>query len=244
MAETADQIASSVDALMQEFYSITHNLANVSTVGYKRRCNAFSRILDSQSPQEETYSPGVIEINSALDFSQGSIVQTNRPMDFALSGKGFFVIETPQGPLYTRNGTFFKNQTGQIVDTEGRTVAGQAGAITVPNDVAPSQITVSSDGTISAAGNNIGKFRVVNFADDQEKLVSVGANCYLMPDEDVSPVPAENVVVKQGYHEASNVKIVEELVDMIMVSRLYEANMQLLSASKETTGSILGVAMG
>ena len=171
MAETADQIASSVDALMQEFYSITHNLANVSTVGYKRRCNAFSRILDSQSPQEETYSPGVIEINSALDFSQGSVVQTNRPMDFALSGKGFFVIETPQGPLYTRNGTFFKNQTGQIVDTEGRTVAGQAGAITVPNDVAPSQITVSSDGTISAAGNNIGKFRVVNFADEQEKLV-------------------------------------------------------------------------
>jgi flagellar basal-body rod protein FlgG len=65
-----------------------------------------------------------------------------------------------------------------------------------------------------------------------------------MPDETVVPMTAENVVITQGYHEASNVKIVDELVDMIMVSRLYESNMKIIAAQKEASSSIMGVAMG
>jgi len=244
MAETVEQISSSIDALMQEFYSITHNLANVSTVGYKRRCNAFTRVLDAQMPADESYSPGSIDLNSVFDFSQGGMVQTDRPLDFALYGKGFFVIETAEGPLYTRNGIFFTNQNSQIVDSEGRIAAGQAGPITIPNNVGLSQITVSSDGTLTANGTAIGRFRIVDFNDDRNKLIPVGTNCFRMPDEDVSPQQVENVVVKQGYQEASNVEIVEELVDMIMVSRLYEANMKLISAEKQASNSLMGVALG
>jgi flagellar basal body rod protein FlgG len=244
VADSTSPVSSSIDALMQEFYIITHNLANVSTVGFKRRCNAFSRSLESQAQDMATYSPGVIDVETALDFSQGSIVETGRPLDFAVYGKGFFVIETPDGPLYTRNGMFQTNHNGQIVDSNGNMVAGETGAITIPAGVGPSQLTVSGDGSISADGIAIGKFRLVTFEENEDQLVSVGSNCFQMPNPDVQPVAAQNVVVKQGYQEASNVKIVEELVDMIMVSRLYEANMKLISAQKEASSSILGVAMG
>ena len=242
MSDITDQVSTSIDALTLEFDIIAHNLANVSTVGFKRRCNTFSKSLEAQDA--ETYSPGTIDLNSAFDFSQGSIVQTDRPLDFALHGKGFFVIETPQGPLYTRNGTFQTNQNGQIVDSQGRIVAGQAGPITIPNNVGISQLEVSSDGTISAGEIAIGKFRLVDFNDNENKLVPTGDSCYLMPDENIQPVAAEQLVVKQGYQEASNVQIIDELVDMIMVSRLYEANMDTLTAASETSSSLMSLALG
>jgi len=244
MSETIDQVSSSIDALTREFEIITHNLANVSTVGFKRRCNAFSRALDAQQAGTETYSPGAVDLNAVFDFSQGGIVETGRPLDVALYGKGFFVIETPEGPRYTRNGMFGTSPNGQIVDSLGRTVAGEAGPITIPNNVGPSQLNVSSDGSISASGTAIGKFSLVDFGDDNSKLVPAGDSCYRMPEPDIQPVPAENIVVKQGYQEASNVKIVDELVDMIMVSRLYEANMKFITAQKDASNSLMSVAMG
>ena len=242
MSAITDQVSTSIDALTKEFDIIAHNLANSSTVGYKRRCNAFSKSLEAQDP--ETYSPGTIDLNSIFDFSQGSIVETGRPMDFALHGKGFFVIETPEGPLYTRNGTFITNQNNQMVDSLGRIVAGQAGPITIPGNIGTSQLSVSSDGTINAGEIAIGKFKLVDFNDNKNKLVPTGDSCYRMPDENIQPVEAKNIVVKQGYQEASNVQIIDELVDMILVSRLYEANMKSLTAAKETSSSLLSVAMG
>jgi len=216
----------------------------VSTVGYKRRCNAFSRSLEAQGSDWETYSPGIIELDSAFDFSQGSITQTGRTLDLAVYGKGLFVIETPEGPLYTRNGMFRTNPNGQIVDSEGRTVAGEAGPIMIPAGVGLSELSVASDGSISAGGTAIGRFSIVDFGADEDKLVPAGANRYRMPEEGIVPVAAEQIVVKQGYLESSNVKMVDELVDMIMVSRLYEANMKVVSSQSQTSSSIMSVAMG
>lgn len=244
MSGITEQVLPSIDALMQEFYIITHNLANVSTAGYKRRCNAFSRSLEAQASTWKTQSPGSIDLNSVFDFSQGSIMQTGRAMDFALYGKGFFVIETPEGPLYTRNGMFHRNPNGQIVNSEGRIVSGEGGPITIPAGVGLSQLSVASDGNISAGGTAIGRFRVVDFGGDEDKLVPAGANCYRMPEEDIAPTTAGQIVVKQGYLESSNVKMVDELVDMMVVSRLYEANMKLVSAQRETSSSIVNLAMG
>ena len=244
MSLITDQVSTSLDALTKEFEIITHNLANASTVGYKRRCNAFSKVLDAQDTSTQAYTPGSVDLNSSFDFSQGSIVETDRKLDFAIYGKGFFVIETPDGPLYTRNGIFNMNQNGQIVDFKGRTVAGQAGTITVPNNISLSQLYVSNDGIISANGTSIGQFRLVDFGDDENKLAPTGGSCYMMTEPDIEPVAAENIVVKQGYQEASNVEIIDELVDMIMVSRLYEANMDFINASKDTSSSLMSVAMG
>ncbi|MHC4534583.1 MAG: flagellar hook-basal body protein [Planctomycetota bacterium] len=249
MSDILNQVGTSLDALTQEYETITHNLANVSTAGFKRRCNTFSKSLEEQmtgllgqATGAETYSPGSIELTSSLDFSQGNLTVTGRSLDFALSGKGFFVIETPNGPLYTRNGIFQTNQNGQIIDMQGRIVAGEAGPITIPNNMI-SQVSVSSDGSISADGTPIGKFQLVDFADNEAKLVPTGDSCYRMPDVNIQPVAAENAIVKQGSQEVSNVKMIEELVDMIMVSRLYEANMKFIAARKEVASSITSAAM-
>jgi flagellar basal-body rod protein FlgF len=245
MSEIMPQVSSSINALMREYETITNNLANVSTAGYKRRCNAFSKSLQGQmtGTGSDKYLAGSIDLNSSLDFSQGNLSETGRPLDFAMYGKGFFVIETPNGPLYTRNGMFHTNQNGQIVDSQGRIVAGQAGPITIPTDVGISQVSVSNDGDISAGGIPIGKFQLVDFKDNEDKLVPSGDSCYRMPDKNIQPVAAENTIVKQGNQEVSNVKMIEELVDMIMVSRLYEANMKFIAARKEVASSITSAAM-
>jgi len=243
MPDITSQVSASIDSLTQEFEIISHNLANVNTTGYKRFCNYFSRVLDSQlSGADEEISFG-IDINSALDFSQGAVTRTDRPLDFALHGDGFFVIETPQGQRYSRNGIFHLNSENQIVNISGNIVAGESGPVTIPAGIALSQLDVSSDGSISANGVLIGKFKLVDFGDNSDKLVPFGNGCFALT-EDITPAAAENIIVKQGYQESSNVQLVEELVDMIMVTRLYEANMKSIKTVGETTDSLMSVAMG
>lgn len=238
------QVSASISALERELNIISHNLANASTVGYKRISSAFAQSLHEQQASLEQSDTEQVQLDLALDFSQGlSLQQTGRALDFALCGKGFFVIETPEGPLYTRNGMFQLNQNRQIVDSQGRIVAGQAGPITVPTDISLSQLTVSADGSLSAAGQTVGAFRLVDFPENEEQIVPAGNSCYKVP-EDLQSAGAQNIVVKQGFLESSNVKIVDELVNMIMVSRLYEANMKLVTANKDAVNSLMGVAMG
>jgi flagellar basal body rod protein FlgG len=243
MSEISAQISSAINGLTREFNVIAHNLANVGTVGYKRRCNAFSKSLMTKGAGTRAVSGDESDLYSSIDFTQGSLIETGRKLDFALCGKGFFVIETPKGPLYTRNGVFRLDQNGQIVDSMGRTVAGESGPISIPPGAGPSQISVSSDGSISAAGASAGKFKLVDFKENESELVAVGFNCFQAP-EGMEPEPPENMIVKQGAHEGSNVQLVEELVDMIMVSRLYEANMKFRSVGRDTSKSLMSVAMG
>lgn len=242
MADMTAQIKRSMSSLSREFELVTNNLANVNTSGYKRQCNAFSKVLESkQNNQDPT---GIVEVTSSIDFSQGNIIQTKRSLDFAINGDGFFVVDGDQGQLYTRNGCFGLSVNGQIVDGVGRIVEGQSGAITVPRSVSPSQLSVSSDGTITSGEITIGQFKLVEFGDDQNKLEQVGLNCFQISDEQVRPIDAENPMVQQGYQESSNVKMVEELVDMMMVTRLYEANMKIISTKRDASKNLISLAMG
>ncbi len=243
MSDISAQISSAINGLTREFDVIAHNLANVGTVGYKRRCNAFSKSLMTKGAGTRAVSGNESDLYSTIDFTQGSFVETGRSLDFALGGKGFFVIETPEGPLYTRNGVFRLDQNGQIVDSMGRTVAGESGPISIPSGTGSSQISVSSDGNISAAGAAVGKFKLVDFKDNQSELLAVGFNCFQAP-EGMEPEPPVNLIVKQHAHEGSNVQMVEELVDMVMVSRLYEANMKFIAAGKDVSESLMNLAMG
>ena len=243
MSDIVAQTSFAISGLTREFNIIAHNLANVGTVAYKRRCNAFSNSLMTKGAGTRAVSGNEADLYSTFDFTQGSLIETGRTLDFALCGKGFFVIETPEGPLYTRNGMFRLDGNGQIVDSMGRTVAGVAGPISIPPSAGLSQISVSTDGNISAAGVEAGKFKLVDFKDNESELVADGFNCFQAP-EGMEPEPPENLIVKQYAHEGSNVQLVEELVDMIMVSRLYEANMKFISVGKDTSKSLMSVAMG
>lgn len=242
MSEISAQVGSAIRGLTQEFDLIAHNLANVSTPGFKRRFNDFSKSLSELEKAAGSEEHTRKSANIVIDFTQGSFIETGRTLDMALCGKGFFVIETPQGPLYTRNGAFRLNENGQIVDMSGRIVAGESGPITIPQSAGLSQISVAADGTVSTAGIPIGKFKLVDFLEKENRLVPAGLNCFSAP-QNVEPETAVGVVVKQGFQESSNVQLTEELVDMIMVSRLYEANMKFISKSGETAKNLLDVAM-
>ncbi len=240
VTDMATEISASLDSLTREFDIIAHNMANVSTAGFKRRCNSFTQALAAQ----ESGGTGAEQETPALfDFSQGNLVQTGRTLDFALHGKGFFVVESPDGPLYTRHGIFTVNQNGQLVDAAGRFVAGTAGPLLVPPSADASQIHVGSDGRLRVGQAEIGQFRVVEFGDKEQQLLPAGLNCFRAP-ADLEPTETRDALVRQGYTEAANVKLVEELVNMITVSRLYEANMKLVSVARDTTSSTISVAMG
>ncbi len=241
MLDTVSQVSRSVKGLEREFSIIAHNLANVSTVGFKRSFNLFSEPAKSGQSDDSRHNP---LSKPVVDFSQGSFVQTGRSLDFAIYGNGFFVVETPDGPLYTRNGMFYTNENGQIVDSKGRTIAGMNGPINIPNNIDLNELHISDDGTIAAGAANLGKFRIVDFREQEESLVPVGASCFLNPDKQLDPDIATGIEIKQGYQESSNVQMVQELVDMLMVSRLYEANMKFMTAKKEASAKLMSVAMG
>ena len=236
------QVTSSITSLEQEFSAIAHNLANVNTAGYKRIATSFSKALEAQ--QSGAADSSEAELNLSLDLSQGlSFIQTSRSLDVALYGKGFFVVETPEGLLYTRNGSFKINQNGQIVDSVGRVVSGETGPITIGADTAVSQINISNDGTVSANGQEFGRFKIVDFGENESEILPAGNSCFTAP-EDIKPTIAEGITLQQGYLESSNVKMINELVSMIMVSRLYEANMKLVTTKNEASSGLMSLAMG
>jgi len=244
MNDINPNLRSSISALMKEYHTITHNIANASTTGFKRTTSSFSNILDDKKKASGVKEAGKeLEINKNIDFSQGSLEETSKSLDTAITGEGFFVIQTPEGSNYTRNGQFNINQIGQLVDVEGRIVSGDAGPIVIPRNISESQINIGSDGTISAEGANLGKIQLVEFGTDVAKLKPVGGNCFVAP-QDVMPVAASNSHINQGYCESSNVNTVNETINLITVSRMYEASMNVIMKNGESTKSILNVAMG
>ncbi|MCF7972287.1 MAG: flagellar basal-body rod protein FlgF [Phycisphaerae bacterium] len=243
MSDIAAIISARSEALSLEFETIAHNLSNVSTNGYKRRINAFSKALEEQGAEtmdESGYDQAAKY--STYDFTQGRMIETGRQLDVALSGKGFFVIETPDGPLYTRNGMFRINSDSQLVDSEGRVVAGESGPITLPAATSLDQISVARNGTISADGLPVGQLRLVDFKENETKLVSAGLNCFAAP-EGLEADPADALSVHQGFQEGSNVQLYEEMVDMMMVTRMYEANMRFSKVGSDTTQSLINLAL-
>ncbi|HET6427258.1 MAG TPA: flagellar hook basal-body protein [Phycisphaerae bacterium] len=227
-----------IEGLTRQFEVIAHNLANVSTNGFKRQRVGFASVLaDKAGPAAK----GRVEGKVSTDFTQGALVRTNRPLDVALEGEGFFVVETPQGIRLTRNGTFRVNSNGQIVDTRNRPVAGEGGPITLPPFANPETVQIASDGTVSAGGEAIGRLRIMGYK-DLSLLTRFGDGDFVA-DPAAEPVPAPPVRVHQGHREASNVNLIEEMVGMIATTRMYEAGLKAISTRGESQQSILRVAM-
>ena len=225
--------------MSRQLDTIAHNMANVNTAGFKKTQSSFSKIMDARMQGKSGIED--IKHDQSLDFSQGNVVADERPLNFALVGEGFFVVESPQGPRYTRSGVFGLNTNGQIVDSEGRIVSGTQGPITIPEGVTKNDITVTLDGVVKAAGTELGQMKVVHFDGKEHELKPAGDSAFMAP-KGLTARPAENTVVKQGHHETSNVEMVRELVSMIMVSRLYESNLKVIEAKGQTTSSLLGLA--
>jgi flagellar basal-body rod protein FlgF len=211
----------------QALDTIANNLANVSTVGYRAQHNVFSSVLaaagDTQGSalSQAINSYGILS-GTTLDFSQGALQKTGNQLDVALQGSGFFVVETANGPMYTRNGSFQVSSKGQLVTSSGDAVMGDKGVISL----LPGPVSISADGTISSNGAVEGKLKVVDFPADTQ-LTSVGDNYYSAPAK--TATAATNVQVQQGTLESSNVNPVSSMVELISAQRSTEMMQRALS---------------
>lgn len=240
--------STALSALSREYLTIAHNLANANTAGYKRRIGIFAEVGPTAGAGAAPAAGGGAGGSAAgvreqefLDLSQGRLVQTGRTLDVALQGPGFLVVETDHGERYTRNGIFRTDAQGRLVDAQQRAVAGEGGPITLPPTVSANAIAIAEDGRLSAGGAQIGKLRIVEF-DRPEALRPVGDNVLEAP-EDVQPAAATKTTAHQGFQEASNVTPVNELVALIRVTRLYEANVRTLQERGEWGKELMRVAM-
>ena len=203
------------------------NLANAQTSGYRAESTTFQSILAAKTPA--TLPPlnqainefGVLG-NSTLDLAPGNMEQTSGPLDLALEGPGFFVVQAGSGVLYTRNGGFRMSAQGELVTADGSAVLGQQG----PVRLAGGTVAIAPDGTISVNGADAGKLQVVEFAHGTS-LRGEGNSLYSAPAGAARAASASSV--RQGMLEASNVNPVTAAVDLISVQREAEMMQRALS---------------
>lgn len=243
MTTSTNQIASGLQSLMYEYETIAHNLANSGTSGFKRRVNAFSAELQRQQRIGEEHSllNGQINLQGSIDFSQGMLKRTDQPLDIALEGPGFIALETPEGPRYTRSGTLSINPLNQLVDGAGRLVAGQDGPIVIPPGTFVNEIYIEPDGSVRTDGVAFGQIQIVEFGDAVGDLIPIGYGSFQAA-EQAEPMNAAQTRVRQGYQEHSNVQTMHELTNLISVTRLYEANINVLRKNRENSSALLDVA--
>ena len=242
MDSSVQALSSTLDALTSRYRAVTHNLANANTAGFKKRRSMFAEALAHKEAQAGR-TGREIEATSVIDFTQGTAIQTGRPLDLCLTGEGFFTIETPAGRLYTRNGAFHVNANRQLVDSMGRVVAGSNGPIALPAGASPADVTCSREGRLSARGTALGQLRVTQF-EKRQLLTPIGQGTFQAAEEaGASQAGAADFSIQQGFQEGSNVTMVEELVDLITVSRLYEANLKSVTKQDDRVDHLLRVAM-
>ena len=223
--------ATALDAGAQNQDVIAHNLAHVNVPGYRRRgltFETFDRALAQANPQLARPDLGTRVAEGYSAFEPGTIAFTGDPFDLAIEGNGFFVVQGPNGPLYTRNGTFTLNAQGGLQSRDGRPVLGAGGPITVPTTAAA--VNVLPDGTVQADGATVGKLQVARFA-NPNALVPVGTT--LFDAAGAAPTEAGAGSVRQGYREMSNVQAINEMVTMIATLRYHEAAQRALRAISE-----------
>ncbi len=207
--------------LARQMDVIATNLANLETAGFKAENMIFMEHLE-QTGEGEVLSL-VHDVSFVRDLSEGPMVGTQSPLDLAIHGPGYFVVDNPDGERYTRHGVFHLDDSGQIVTTEGHPVLNNGGApIAVPLDT--SSITITRDGTISADAEEIGQIKLVSFETPQA-LSKVGSGLYEAIDQ--SPTTDPDSEVLQGMVENSNVKGVVEMTRMVDTVRSYQAAAKL-----------------
>ncbi len=241
-----------LDAQQTRMTSVSHNLANVSTNGFKKGRAVFEDLLyqnvrqaGAQSSQETELPSGLMlgtgvrVVATEKNFSQGNILQTNGQLDLAVQGRGFFEILLPDGSsAYTRDGSFQRNAQGEMVTASGYSL--QPG-ISLPEGALT--VAIGSDGVVSAtvagasAPVQVGNVQLVDFV-NPAGLQPRGENLFLETVASGTPqtgTPGLNGLgtLAQGSLEGSNVNVVEELVNMIETQRAYEMNSKAISTNDQ-----------
>ena len=219
---------------------LAHNMANAETPGFRASRPVFAEHLERQRDAQAV--PGGESVHFALDRGSwrdeapGPVQATGNPLDVAISGEGMFAVETPRGERYTRAGRFSLGPEGTIVDMEGNSLLGVSGAPlrVSPNDA---RLTIRGDGTLSSENGEIGKIRVVRFAEPQ-RLVAEGDRL-MAPGGGQAAEAVETPTLVQGAVEGSNVRPVIELTRLTAEMREF----QFMAQFAEKEGERLSTAV-
>jgi flagellar basal-body rod protein FlgG len=249
--------ASGMTAQQANIDNVAHNLANVNTAGFKKSRVEFEDLVYDQtkaagaptSSSAETpigleTGLGVRAAATSRDFARGNLKATSGPLDLAIEGDGFFQIQMPSGEIgYTRAGAFHLSSDGSIVTGEGYQVEPQ---ISIPANA--TSITISKQGIVSASiagqtgSQQVGTIEVASFQ-NPAGLSAAGGNMFLATTASGEPqvgAPGEDGrgTIAQGFTEDSNVSVVEEMVNMILGQRAYEANSRVIKAADEMLSQV------
>jgi len=219
--------ASGLRARMESLDLVANNIANASTGGYKADREFYSTYVAPEAQDNDPNSAMPLIDRPWTDLSQGSLVSTGNALDLALSGRGFFAVQGPSGPLYTRNGSFHLAPDGRLVTAEGYGVRNAAGAV-VTLQGANGPITIASDGTVTQDGNPIGQLQLVDFPAGAG-LSKQGSNYFRVSDPAEQPTAPAGLAVEQGKLEASNSGTADSAVRLIGVMRQFEMMQKAVS---------------
>jgi flagellar basal-body rod protein FlgF len=209
-------------SLYQElrFEAISNNLANVNTNAFKRDQVAFDEVF--------------AEVRSSTDFSPGPGRHTGNELDVTLNGPGFFMVQTPEGVRYTRDGSFTLNGEGDLVTQNEDIVLGQNGAIPIENG----HVTIDKAGNVMVENETVGKISVVEFQ-NRELLKKEGHSYYRYDGDEEDIINMDEVGLEQGYLEQSNVNPTEEMIQMIEAFRAYESVQKAIQSMDELTNQLV-----
>ncbi len=246
------QNSASMQLLIDRMDVTANNMANANTNGYKRQGVFFRQLIGAEQALERNQMTlkqirnhpftwqnsdcctkrGQLrklqgDISTYTDYSEGPIEQTGNPLDVAISGKGFFAVQTPDGIGYTRDGQFKIDQDGNLVTSEGYMVQGESG----PIQITGGSVFINEEGEFGQDGVVVNKLMIRDFPEDT--LMHIRGGVMFPQGENVSASETD-VRVLQGHLEDSNVVVVKEMVEMIAVQRHFQANQKVISATDST----------
>lgn len=212
--------ARGLNSRMKNLEIVANNLANLNTTGFKREI-PFSEVMNQY---------GQVGIQKATDYKQGNLVQTSNPLDVAISGDGFFVVQTESGPELTRNGQFKISDDGYVVTRDGNKVLGQNGAINVNNLLLDKDkvLTISEKGEIKYGDTVINSLLIAKMNSPQDSERATGVN-FNVDNDGFQNAEPDSYVIKQGYLEESNINPIKEMEAMIQLNSEYDSSSKVIN---------------
>ena len=206
---------------------IANNLANINSIGYKREI-PFSDYLNRFKDKS---------IEQLTDFRQGSFVETDNPMDLAISGNGFFAVQTNDGLEYTKNGKFTIAPNGEVVNEDGYPLVTTGGALNALDSLFKKEKTfhISPNGEIRMGNKVIDKLMIVQF-NDSKKLFRSDGQRFKAEEDNVTNADDEQFEILQGYLEESNVSPIIEMKGMLQLNKDYESTQKMISSFDNIMG--------
>jgi flagellar basal-body rod protein FlgF len=211
--------ASGLRARMESLDMLANNVANASTGGYKADREFYSLYVAPEAQESEPVSTMPVIERPWLDLSQGLVRPTGNTLDVALTGRGFFSVQGPNGPLYTRNGSFRLAADGTLTTSEGYAVRGTGGApLALPGS---GPIEIARDGTVTQGGTVIGQLDIADFT-STAGLSKQGRSYFRVNDPALKAAAPSGTVVEQGKLEESNSGTAESAVRLVSIMRQFE----------------------